>query len=457
MNTNLNTNAFIIPETSSAKAHTPDIGNTDSPKIVSLHESESAPITPAIEPIDGKLLLDTLAATVSRFIVLPKWAAETLALWILHTYAFELRDVSTYIGIESPEKRCGKTTLLTLLGRLVNRPVAAANISSSAFFRVIQETRPTLLIDEADTFLQGNDELRGILNAGYNRETAFVMRVASERCVDISEDEPFQNCEEHSLNRGGSDRTTRLAKYSCWCPKVMAAIGHLPDTLADRCIVIRMQRKTSREECQRLRNLAPANLKEQSGRFILDHKDQIVSARPEIPPSLNDRAADIWEPLLVLADLAGGEWPQLARQAAVNLMSSNQESNLTSSLLLDIFLLFIEAKQDRLFSRTLVEGLNNLSHRSWREVRNGKEITELWLAQRLQPYNARPRTIRIGDMRAKGYFQEDLKDAFRRYISQSELDALIADASAANEPAEESKTEKSTPDNQIMSSPLTSS
>lgn len=101
-----------------------------------------------------------------RFIVLPKWVPETFALWILHTYAFELRDVSTYLGIESPEKRCGKTTLLTLLGRLVNRPVAAANISSSAFFRVIQETRPTLLIDEADTFLQGNDELRGILNAG---------------------------------------------------------------------------------------------------------------------------------------------------------------------------------------------------------------------------------------------------------------------------------------------------
>jgi putative DNA primase/helicase len=208
---------------------------------------------------------------VSRFIVLPKWASETLALWILHTYAFELRDVSTYIGIESPEKRCGKTTLLTLLGRLVNRPVAAANISSSAFFRVIQETRPTLLIDEADTFLQGNDELRGILNAGYNRETAFVMRVASERCVDIPENEPFQNSEYPSPNRGASDRTTRLAKYSCWCPKVMAAIGHLPDTLADRCIVIRMQRKTSREECQRLRNLSPANLKEQCARFILDH------------------------------------------------------------------------------------------------------------------------------------------------------------------------------------------
>jgi hypothetical protein len=423
MNTNLNSNTLITSDASPVEANGLSNGHDDARGTASIRQNESPVAYPsASATVDGKLLLDTLTATIRQYIVLPKWAAETLALWILHTYAFELRDVSTYLGIESPEKRCGKTTLLTLLGRLVNRPVAAANISSSAFFRVIQETRPTLLIDEADTFLQGNDELRGILNAGYNRETAFVMRVANDRFVDSPENEPFQNSGEPSRNRGASDRTTRLAKFSCWCPKVLAAIGHLPDTLADRCIVIRMQRKTSKEECQRLRNLAPANLKEQCARFILDHKDQIASARPEIPPSLNDRAADIWEPLLVLADLAGGEWPQLARQAAVNLMSSNHESNLTSSLLLDIFLLFIEAKQDRLFSRTLVEGLNNLSHRLWREVRNGKEITELWLAQRLQPYNVRPRTIRIGDMRAKGYFEDDLKDAFRRYISISDCD-----------------------------------
>jgi hypothetical protein len=219
----------------------------------------------------------------------------------------------------------------------------------------------------------------------------------------------------------------------------MAVIGHLPDTLADRCIVIRMHRKTSKEQCERLRNLAPARLKEQCAQFVLEHKEQIASARPEIPPALNDRAADIWEPLLALADLAGGAWPQLARQAAVSLMTNNQEGNPASALLLDIFLLFIESKQDRLFSRTLVDGLNNLSHRPWREVRNGKEITELWLAQRLQPYNVRPRTMRIGDMRAKGYFEDDLKDAFRRYISKSELEAMIADSSAANDQTADSK------------------
>ena len=82
------------------------------------------------------------------------------------------------MGVESPEKRCGKTTLLSVLSELVSRPVVAANISSPAFFRVIEEARPTWLIDEADTWLQGNEMLRGILNSGYTRKTAFVVRVA---------------------------------------------------------------------------------------------------------------------------------------------------------------------------------------------------------------------------------------------------------------------------------------
>src|SRR5258708_5974248 len=144
-------------------------------------QPELPPLEPWPEPVDGNLLLDEIAQALRRVVILPKWAAETLALWILHTYAFLLRGVSTYIGIESPEKQCGKTTLLTVLSQLVSRPEIAANISPPAFFRVIQETRPTLLIDEGDTFLKRNPELRGILNAGYTRETAYVVRVANQK------------------------------------------------------------------------------------------------------------------------------------------------------------------------------------------------------------------------------------------------------------------------------------
>src|ERR1043166_2671383 len=195
----------------------------------------------------GAKLLDELAEVLRRFVVLPKWGAETLALWVLHTYAFEWREVSTYIGIESPEKRCGKTTLLEVLSRLVNRPVVAANVSPSAFFRVIEETRPTLLIDEGDTFLQGNDELRGVLNTGYRRDTGYVLRVASDGCR-VSSDSGRQGIHGYieteasqsakcgvqsgefgvvrSADRGGARGRgglggSGLVMYSCWCPKAI--------------------------------------------------------------------------------------------------------------------------------------------------------------------------------------------------------------------------------------------
>jgi putative DNA primase/helicase len=205
----------------------------------------------------------------------------------------------------------------------------------------------------------------------------------------------------------------------------MAAIGRLPDTLADRCILIRMQRKTSREHCDRLRDLDTTELRQKCLRFAADHAAAVASARPEIPPSLNDRAADIWEPLLALADLAAGPWPALARQAAVNLTATAHDSNPIGALLLDIFIIFVESKADRLFSRDLLDALNQrFSDRPWTDLRKGRQITDLWLAQMLRPYGVRPRNIHIAGIQAKGYLLDEFKDVFRRYISRAELDAL---------------------------------
>jgi hypothetical protein len=129
------------------------------------------------EPVNAGALLDALVQLLKLFVVLPQAAAETLALWVLHTFAFQHRDVSTYIGIESPLPRCGKSTLLAVLGGLVNRPILSANVSSPAFFHVIAQTCPTLLIDEADRLLRRNDELQGIFNSGYTPSTAYVLRI----------------------------------------------------------------------------------------------------------------------------------------------------------------------------------------------------------------------------------------------------------------------------------------
>jgi hypothetical protein len=357
--------------------------------------------------------LDRLVELLKRLIILPAWAAETLALWIVHTYAFHLRDVTTYVGIESPEKRCGKTTLLSVLNELAHRALASSNISPPAFFRVIEDLAPTLLIDEVDTFLSGNEQLKGILNAGYNRKTAFVLRAAASAPSN-------GEAEADSSAAAGVVR-----RFSCWCPKVLAKIGRFPDTLADRCIIIRMHRKTSQEQCDRSRELDAQPLKRQCLRFVADHASAIASAKPQIPPELNDRAADIWEPLLVLADLAGDHWPDTVRKAALNLSASTHEASPIASLLIDIFMLFTEKHADRMFTQSLIAGLTAFGSRPWNEATKLKVLTDTWLAQQLRPYGIKPRTLRIGDKVLKGYLREDLMEAFQRYVPKSTLQAFL--------------------------------
>ncbi|HWW01990.1 MAG TPA: DUF3631 domain-containing protein [Candidatus Acidoferrum sp.] len=388
--------------------------------LVRLEEVEPWP-----EPVDGKALLDEIAQMVLRFVVLGEWAIEAVTLWVVHTYAFELRDVTTYLGIESPRHRCGKSTLLSALERLVNRAIRTSNISPSAFFRTIAETGPTLLVDEGDTFLN-SEELKGILNSGYQRDGAFVMRVTHE--VSSSEAAAGQN----GSRRGGGGENgnggpSRLVKFSVWCPKAIARIGRLPQTLADRCIVIRMQRKLSDERCERLKHLDGETLRRKCARFVRDHAEEIRNAQPVVPEGLNDRAADIWEPLLVLADLAGGDWPERARKAAVGLSASAQEHDPMGSLLMDILEVFLRLGLERVFSRTLAEWLNRADDRPWMALKKGKVVTGQWVAQQLQDFGIRPKTLRIGEERAKGYEMDDFADVFRRYIPRREWETFKAE------------------------------
>ena len=283
-----------------------DNGSSAVPSVQALADSEvaakaeplttdtSGPSAPTIHSSPNpSALLSDLRDVINRYVILPDMAAETLALWVVHTYAFALRQVTTYIGVVSPEKRCGKTTLLELLALLANRSLTAANISPAALFKVIQETSPTLLIDEADTFLQGRDELAGILNAGYRKANSYVVRVADGKPRTKNKRPvgpvPSPGVGEWTNQRlDGSPGAVEFARYSCWCPKVMAAIGRLPDTLADRCILITMQRKMPGEKCERLRQLNPADYRQRCADFVRQHSDAIAAAQPEIPTSLNE-------------------------------------------------------------------------------------------------------------------------------------------------------------------------
>jgi len=341
-------------------------------------------------PVDGGELLDAIADRLRTHVVMPGESCAAAALWCVLTYLTNAVDCLPILAVTSPTKRCGKTVLLDLLAGLVNRPLPASNITPAALFRVVEKWQPTLLIDEADTFLRSSDELRGILNSGHTRHTAFVVRVEGD------EHEPM--------------------RFSTWGCKAIALIGRLPDTLADRSVEIRMQRKTPRERVERLtrhvREKVLPVLARKAARFAQDIIDTVIDSDPRVPDTLNDRQADNWRPLLAIADAAGGDWPDFARQAAVCLSAQADPDSRNVELLRDIKAVFDAENASFPTTAHLIDRLAEIEESPWGDWRNGRPITAQALSRLLRPFGVLPKHTKGGN----GYTTADLAAVWERYL-----------------------------------------
>ena len=354
-----------------------------------------ADVEPWPNVVDGAELLQSLADAFRRFLALPKFAAEAMAFWVLHAHAHAAAQISPILAFASPEKRCGKTTALALLQRVVPRPLPASNITGAALFRSVEKWCPTILIDEADTFLRDSDELRGILNSGHNQAQAIVIRTA------------------------GEDHEPRA--FRTWAPKAIALIGTLPPTLEDRAVVIQMRRRRPDETVDRIRgdhDHGLSTLGRQCARWVADNTEALRDEDPGLPKTLNDRAADNWRALVAIADVAGGDWPAIARKAAEALTPAEDETSIGALLLADIRDTFAASgNPDRMGSADLCEALVTLIDRPWSEIqRGGKPLKTNGLARRLKPFGIRPQKLRLIATTANGYRLADFAEAFGRYL-----------------------------------------
>ena len=363
-------------------------------------------IEPWPEAVAGAALLDDLTALFRRFVALPRHADKALALWCVLTYLADAVDVLPILNVTSPEKRCGKSTLLSVLIRLVLRPLLASNITPSATFRAIDLWRPTMIIDEADTFMTAdNEDLRGIINSGHTKDTAFVIR----------------NC--------GDDHEPR--RFSTWAAKAIAGIGDLPGTVRDRSIEIELKRRTSHEPIEKLRLAEPEvfkALRRRCVRLASDIRGQVARHRPAIPEVLNDRAADNWWPLMAIAEIVGGTWPAGAVAAALALGGIEQEAvSVNTELLSDIKDIFDYLRVDRIPTARLIEALCEDSERPWSTWNKGKSISPHQLSKRLRGFSISPNTIKLQDGKTiKGYHLHQFNDAFRRYIPVKSVTPSLA-------------------------------
>lgn len=373
----------------------------DSHELKGSHESVFDDVPLWDEPVDGEALLSEVASTIKRFIVCDPAVMVATTLWCAATWLVDDVHACPLLLINAPEKACGKTQLLTVVGRLVPRPAQAAGISPSVLFRMIEKYKPTLLVDEIETVLTREaEDLRGLFNAGHTRDSAFVWR-----SVPVGDDfEP--------------------RRFSVFGFKAIAGINadRLAETVTSRAIVAHLRRKKPGESVQRLRHAEPGlfnTLQRKLARWAADNAVAMRNARPGLPNELGDREQDNWEPLLTIADLAGPKWAHVARMAAVRTCTVSGESSQSTGveLLADIKNVFDSKKVTRIAMQDLRAALCADEEAPWATWSRGNPISVRRMGQLLKQYGVHSTAVKLpSGFSPKGYKLEAFQDAFGRYL-----------------------------------------
>lgn len=359
-----------------------------------------SPPAPWMSPVTGEVLLDALHETIRTYVIADDCYVTAMVLWITHTYSFRQFHYSPLLLINAPERACGKSVALELIARLAHRSFETANITVAALFRIIHLYGPTVLIDEADTFLESNPEMAGILNKGYEHR-GVVVRV--ETIGDRLQPVP----------------------YRVFGPKAIAGIAmerRLADATLSRCVRVQMRRKVQGETVQRLRSADRQkfnHMRSQMHRFVKDSQQELAKGHTDMPSELSDREQDNWEPLFTVARCAGPRWLAKAREAALSIKGSTEEpQSMTNSLLADIREVLPGRQVLYIPSAKLLELLTNDPEMGWSTYNRGSPLTVRQLAKSLGAYGIRSKTVRMpSGLTPKGYEIREFEEVFKRYLS----------------------------------------
>jgi hypothetical protein len=393
------------------KAKTPKPDLVENPGAEAIRAAVEEALAAEGSLLDGAAVLERVRAYLLRFISYPTAHACTAhVLWIAHTHMMDVWDSTPRIAFMSPEPNSGKTRALEVTELLVPRPVHSVNNSVAYMIRKIADEKgqPTILYDEVDALFgtkaqPDKVDLLSILNAGYRKGAV------SGRCV-------------------ADGRTIRTEELPAYCAVALAGLRSLPDTLASRTIFVEMRRRAPNETVEPFRGRIH---RPQAQPIWNDLRAWCASAArqiadkyrakdyPELPPEITDRAADCWEPLVSVADAAGGDWPELVREAALYLVKRGVDRGQTSGveLLADIRRV-IFGDEDKVHTVTLLDRLFNLPESRWNDVDGrGHKLTDRGLADMLKDYGVKShKQIKLNQVNRAGYVKAEFEDAWNRYL-----------------------------------------
>ena len=354
------------------------------------------------EPVDGAALLGEIKAKVEHYADLPGGGADAVTLWALYTWTFESFSVSPNLMVTAPERESGKTRVTELLSWMVRRAKPVSDASAAAIIRGIERDRPTLLFDEAQSFLKrkADDPIRGVLLASFSRRFAYVERVEGES---------------HDVRA-----------FSTFTPKAMNGrnLARVDDMLTSRSIVLSMTRATRRlPELRDDRDPVGLDMRRRCARWAADNAAALREADPDVGERMG-RSAQVWRPLFALADAAGGDWPAMARTAADALSASAAAvadgETLGTMLLADVREVFRDlGDPERIQSKDLDKALIALPERPWATLRPGdKPMSATKRGLMLKDYGIQPKNSRVNGSVVKVYERVAFEEAWSGYLSE---------------------------------------
>ena len=348
-------------------------------------------------PVAGASLADEIRDRLKAHVVFgASGDADCAALWIIGSYLMDTWRLWPRLLVTSPTKACGKSTLLEAIDAMAHRGLIVSNASPAAIFRAIEAWRPTLLLDEADTWMKQNEELAGVLNSGHTRRTARVIRVAEVNGEHLP------------------------VAFSTWCPMVIAGIGSQRDTLMSRSVIISLRRKLPSETVTRLPYDLHGRLlrvRRQIARWAADNAVTLGAMEIEPPPCGNDRKQDNFTPLWRIAAALGGPWPdRLATAYAAQANAEDEDAEPAAIMMLrDIAEIFASRRADRIPTMEIVSDLIVMEERPWVDWRHGKPISAQTVSKLMKPFGVTVRILKLHGPTRRVYLRSDVEAAAARY------------------------------------------
>lgn len=330
---------------------------------------------------EGAKILDEAVSLIQRFSVLPSEAtAHMMAVWAAHTWAYKAFMNTPRLAFLSDLPASGKTRAMTLTALLSANPKFMANFTEAGL-RNAATTGRVLCLDETDTIFRTTGsapKVQAVLNAGWAFD-------------------------------GTSDRVqgAKTIEQSVFCPIVLAGLNELPRATATRAITVRMQKRRAEQAIEpyqpRMHMPLLKATGEALGGWAQSHAMELAEAWPDLPEGVEDRDAEIWTPLLSLADVAGDEWPERIAKACdefVNGVAAVPAIPPLARLLQDIMKVWTG---DRLKSSDLCGRLMALQGAMWGTSWQ-PEAAPRELAAMLRGADISPRKMRIdGGAPVQGY------------------------------------------------------